>query len=63
ALGMTSEGDTEDGAITFKYNTCLGACAQAPVMSLDHQLLGRVTPDAARERVMRLRNGTEGAGS
>lgn len=61
ALGMESEGDSQDGSITFKYNTCLGACAQAPVISMDHHLLGRVTPHTARERVMRLRNGTEGA--
>ena len=60
-LGMSAEGDTPDGAFTFKYNTCLGACAQAPVMSLDHQLLGRVTPDTARERVTRLQNGAEGS--
>ncbi len=61
ALGITSEGDTQDGAITFKYNTCLGACAQAPVISLNHQLLGRMTAYTARERVMQLRSGTEGA--
>ena len=29
---------------TVKYNTCLGACSQAPVISIDHQLIGKVTP-------------------
>ena len=62
-LDMTAEGDTQDGAITFKYNTCLGACAQAPVISLNHQLMGKMTPSTARERVMRLLNGTEEAAS
>ncbi len=63
ALGMESEGDTQDGSITFKFNTCLGACAQAPVISLDHQMLGKMTPYMAREHVTRLRDGTEEAGS
>lgn len=55
SLGLTSEGDTPDGAVTFKYNTCLGACAQAPVIAIDHQLMGRVTPQAAGGQVSKLR--------
>ena len=46
-LGLDGEGDTPDGVATMKLNTCLGACAQAPVMSIDHRLIGRLTPDAA----------------
>ena len=45
--GLEGEGDTEDGKVTLKYNTCLGACSQAPVISVDHRLHGRVTPEAA----------------
>ena len=44
--------------MTLKYNTCLGACSQAPVMSIDHRLLGRVTADRARELVARLIGGS-----
>ncbi|MDE2844606.1 MAG: NAD(P)H-dependent oxidoreductase subunit E [Chloroflexota bacterium] len=44
AAGLKDEGDTPDGRLTVRYNTCLGACALAPVMSVDHQLVGRVTP-------------------
>ncbi|MDE2778661.1 MAG: NAD(P)H-dependent oxidoreductase subunit E [Chloroflexota bacterium] len=44
AAGLEDEGDTPDGRLTVRYNTCLGACALAPVMSVDHQLVGRVTP-------------------
>ena len=44
AAGLEDEGDTPDGRLTVRYNTCLGACAQAPVMSVDHRLVGRVTP-------------------
>ena len=46
-LGLEGEGDTSDGVATLKLNTCLGACSQAPVMSIDHRLIGRVSPDAA----------------
>ncbi|GAG35930.1 unnamed protein product, partial [marine sediment metagenome] len=57
SLELAGEGETRDKNITFKYNTCLGACAQAPVVSVDHQLIGRVTPEAVRRRVEELRNG------
>ena len=40
-LGLSGEGDTPDGAVTLRYNTCLGACAQAPAVSADHHLQGR----------------------
>ncbi|MEC8986571.1 MAG: NAD(P)H-dependent oxidoreductase subunit E [Chloroflexota bacterium] len=39
-LGLESEGDTEDGKVSFRFNTCLGACSQAPVLSVDHELYG-----------------------
>ena len=50
-LGLTGEGETADNEVTLKYNTCLGACSQAPVVSIDHQLLGRVTLESARRFV------------
>ena len=60
-LGLADEGEPPDMDITFKYNTCLGACAQAPVISVDHQLMGRATPEEARRRVTELRNGHVGS--
>lgn len=48
-LGLVSEGDTEDGKVSFRFNTCLGACSQAPVLSLDHQLYGNVDSDMAEK--------------
>lgn len=51
ALGLSDEGDTPDGRATLRYNTCLGACAHAPVIAVDHHLAGRITPDAARSRI------------
>ena len=50
-LGLESEGDTSDGNVSLKYNTCLGACAQAPVMSVDHHLIGRVSSESALKRL------------
>lgn len=47
-LGLSEEGDTPDGRVTLKYNTCLGACAQAPVMMVDHRVVGRMTPEQVR---------------
>ena len=49
--GLDDEGDTPDGRLSVRYNTCLGACAQAPVVSVDHQLMGRLSPQAAWTRV------------
>lgn len=56
-LGLTDEGETEDNRISLKYNTCLGACSQAPVVMVNHRLAGRMTVDSARKCVDDLRNG------
>ena len=54
AAGLQEEGDTSDGKVSVRLNTCLGACAQAPVISVDHHLAGRMTPADARTRVVQL---------
>ena len=51
AIGLENEGDTPDGRVSFRLNTCLGACAQAPVMSIDHHLMGRLSPESARAKI------------
>ena len=53
-LGLEGEGESADESVSFKFNTCLGACAQAPLMSIDHHLMGHVTPESAVESVGRL---------
>lgn len=55
-LGLEGEGDTGDNRVSLKFSTCLGACAQAPVISLNHKLMGKMTPDLAKEHVSRLPN-------
>lgn len=51
AAGLEDEGDRPDHRLSVRFNTCLGACSQAPVMSVDHRLAGRITPGAAAWRV------------
>ena len=66
ALGLSEEGDTADGRVSLKYNTCLGACSQGPVVHVDEriigpQALGGVDDDAMAqgiaEMVANLKNG------
>ncbi len=54
AAGLEAAGDTPDMRLTVRFNTCLGACSQAPVISLDHHLAGRVTPESAAKKVASL---------
>ena len=56
-LGLTGEGNTDDNRVSLKYNTCLGACSRAPVISLDHRLVGQVTSDSAVKLVAQLGDG------
>ena len=51
AAGLEEEGDTPDGRLSVRYNTCLGACALAPVMAVNHHLVGRLSPEEAGRRV------------
>lgn len=44
SLGLSGEGTTDDGMTNLRLNTCLGACSNGPVMSVDHRLIGRVSP-------------------
>ena len=41
-LKLKNQGDTSDGKFTLKFNTFLGACAQAPMISIDHKLSGKM---------------------
>ncbi|MBI4234585.1 MAG: NAD(P)H-dependent oxidoreductase subunit E [Chloroflexi bacterium] len=62
ALGLAQEGDTPDGSFTLKFNTCLGACSQAPVIMADHQVVGRASVQQVRALVERLRAARSGEG-
>lgn len=55
-LGIDAEGETPDGKFTLQYNTCLGACAHAPVIAIDHHHYGRSSPEAAVRLVQEARS-------
>ena len=49
-LGVTEKKrTTEDMAFTLESVSCLGACGLAPVMVVDEQVYGQVTPERADE--------------
>ena len=56
-LGLADEGETPDNRVSLKYNTCLGACSQAPVMMVNHRLTGRIDVGTAVRRVAGLEAG------
>lgn len=43
-LDLTPEKTTDDGAFTLKRVRCVGSCALAPVVRMDSDTFGRVTP-------------------
>lgn len=53
-IGLHGEGITADGSISLRFNTCLGACANGPVMSVDHKLIGRLCSDDAVKVIHKL---------
>jgi len=55
ALEIDEEGESADGKVTLRYNTCLGACAQGPVIAIDHHPIGKQTPDSAAKIARELR--------
>ncbi|MBI2846543.1 MAG: NAD(P)H-dependent oxidoreductase subunit E [Chloroflexi bacterium] len=55
-LGLSSDGTTKDKKLTLKRTSCAAACAQGPVISIDHNLRGRMTPEKAREMLARVKS-------
>jgi len=51
-LGVEEGGTTGDGRFTVEPVACLGCCSLAPVIMIDEETFGRLTPDEAR-RVVR----------
>lgn len=44
-LSIQPENTTKDGKYTLTATRCVGACGLAPVMMIDDEVYGRVTPD------------------
>ncbi len=60
-LELDGEGDTIDKIATFKFNTCLGACPQAPVMSINHRMYGKISAKQAKSHILELRKNINGS--
>jgi NADH:ubiquinone oxidoreductase subunit E len=54
-LNLANEGETEDGEISLKLNTCLGVCAHGPAMSFDEELAGHMSLDKAIRLIARVK--------
>jgi len=56
-LGVDIGETTADGAFTLELTSCLGACGVAPVMMVDDEVVGNLTPERVRETLVRYREG------
>ncbi|PKO23517.1 MAG: NAD(P)H-dependent oxidoreductase subunit E [Chloroflexi bacterium HGW-Chloroflexi-1] len=56
-LGVKAGNTTADGKFSVEGVRCLGACALAPIIVIDDEPLGQMTPDAVVTRVRQLRAG------
>ncbi len=52
-LGIKAGETTEDLKFTLESVACIGACGLAPVMTINDDTYGRLTPDSAREILKR----------
>lgn len=52
-LGIKVNDTTEDGRFTLEVTRCIGACGLAPVMTIDEDVYGRLTPDKIKEILTR----------
>ena len=48
---------TPDGKLTLEICRCVGACSQAPVVTVDEEVVGRVRPNKFPQLIKKLREG------
>lgn len=58
-LGISDGGTTDDGLFTLKNVACLGCCSLSPVMMINGETYGRLTPDKAKEILRNIRKEAE----
>ena len=46
-LGVDANQTTDDGQFTLEFTSCLGLCAVAPVMMINDEVYGNLTPEKA----------------
>jgi NADH-quinone oxidoreductase subunit E len=54
-LDVTDGETTKDGMFTLETVACLGCCSLAPAMVIDEDVQARMTPEAARRLVRRIK--------
>ena len=54
-LGIALGGTTEDRKFTVESVACIGCCSLAPVIMIDEETHGRLTPDTARAAIREFR--------
>ena len=58
-LGIVDGETTDDGLFTLKNVACLGCCSLSPVMMINDETYGRLTPDKTKEIIRNLRKEAE----
>lgn len=58
-LGIVDGETTDDGLFTLKNVACLGCCSLSPVMMINDETYGRLTPDKTKEILRNLRKEAE----
>jgi len=57
-LGIKVGDTTDDGLFTLSITRCLGACGLAPVLTIDEDVYGRLTPERIPEILERYKSET-----
>ena len=55
-LGIAIDETTEDGLFTLQSVACLGCCSLSPVIMINDETYGRLTPDKIKNIVKKYRN-------
>ncbi len=55
-LGISAGGTTPDGKLSLESVVCMGCCAVGPVMVVDEEIYGKMTPEKIRAVVSRYRS-------
>lgn len=58
-LGIDDGETTEDGLFTLKCVACLGCCSLSPVMMINEDTYGSLTPDKTKQILRKLREENE----
>ena len=58
-LGIEDGGTTADGLFSLKCVACLGCCSLSPVMMINENTYGSLTPDKAKKILKELREAAE----